>query len=236
MNPQRPSRRIALVYSSAVATLLFLPLTSLRANAAAGEVARVSGSASIKAKNGESRAAQAKSQVFAGDEITTQADAQVMIRLADRSSLLVRPKSTVVIEEFQFDQKPDDRMTTNVVAGAVRAVSGNIAKEKPSNVKYSAGTATIGIRGTDIELAIIEEGQRDRAGIYNFVYSGATEMTLAAGPSIQIGKDLTGFAPSALQPGESPLQLLRDRPAFLVSSGFDTLIHQLTNPRVPMIR
>lgn len=236
MQLPKPSRRDVFVYFGTVASLSLLPLKALRASAAAGEVTRVSGSASIKPKNGPLRSAQAKLPVFIGDEITTQPDSQVMIRFADRSSLLVRPKSTVAIEEFQFDQKPDDRMTTNVTAGAVRAVSGGIAKDKPSNVKFSAGTATIGIRGTDIELAIIEDGQRDRAGTYNFVYSGATEMTLASGPSIQIEKDLTGFAPSSLQAGESPLQLLRDRPAFLVSSGFDTLIHQLTNPRVPMIR
>jgi hypothetical protein len=32
------------------------------------------------------------------------------------------------------------------------------------------------------------------------------------------------------------LQLLRDRPAFLTSGGFDALLQQLTAPRIPMIR
>ena len=236
MKVSRPARRRLMRHATALTALVTIPFLPAQANTPAGEIVRVSGTAAIKGKDGQTRAAQAKGPVFAGDQVTTQADAQVMIRLADRSSLLVRPKSTVVIEDFQFEQKPDDRMTTNVVAGAVRAVSGNIAKDKPGNVKYSAGTATIGIRGTDIELAIVEEGQKDRAGIYNFVHSGATEMTLAGGPTVQVEKELTGFAPATLKPGESPLQLLRDRPAFLVSSGFDTLIHQLTNPRVPMIR
>ncbi|MGA1254166.1 MAG: FecR family protein, partial [Burkholderiaceae bacterium] len=209
MKIRNPHRRQVLLQTAAFSALVALPMVSLQANTPAGEIARVSGSATIKGKDGQTRTAPAKGPVFAGDTVSTQGDAQVMIRMADRSSLLVRPKSTVVIEDFQFEQKPNDRMTTNVVAGAVRAVSGGIAKDKPGNVKYSAGTATIGIRGTDIELALIEEGQKDRAGIYNFVHSGATEMTLAGGPSVQVEKDLTGFAPATLKPGESPLQLLR---------------------------
>jgi hypothetical protein len=154
----------------------------------------------------------------------------------DKSSLLVRPKSTVVIEDFQFDNKPDDRSSTSVAAGAIRAVSGQIAKDKPANVKYSAGTATIGIRGTDIEVAMIGDGQQDRSGIYNYVYAGSTEMRLETGETALVEKELTGFTPAVLQPGEARLQILRDRPAFLQSSGFDALMQQLTNPRIPMIR
>ncbi|NBS39964.1 MAG: hypothetical protein EBS73_11970 [Betaproteobacteria bacterium] len=179
------------------------------ANVVAGSIARVSGVASIRTKDGKSREAKQKDPVHVAETIVTDADGQVLIRMNDKSSLLVRPKSTVVIEDFQFDNKADDRSSTSVAAGAIRAVSGQI---------------------------VIGEGQQDRSGIYNYVYAGSTEMRLDTGETAFVEKELTGFTPAVLQPGEARLQVLRDRPAFLQGSGFDALMQQLTNPRIPMIR
>lgn len=202
----------------------------------AGSIARVSGSAEIKGKDGKTREAKAKDSVNVADTVITKAGGQVMIRLQDKSSLLVRENSEIVIEAFKFEKKADDVVSTNVVSGAVRAVSGQIASGNPANAKYAVGTATVGIRGTDIELAIIGEGRRDRAGIYNYVYSGATQMSLASGESVTVEKETSGFTPTNPQPGEARLQILRDRPAFLQTTSFDALIQQLSTPRIPAIR
>ena len=234
---QRRTALAFIAYASFVPAIAWhRPIGASTSETAAGSIARVSGQASVRSKSGSNREAKVKDAVLVADTIVTESDGQVLIRLNDKSSLLVRPRSTVFIEDFQFENKPDDRSSTSVNAGAIRAVSGQIAREKPANVKYSAGTATIGIRGTDIEVAIIGEGQQDRAGVYNYVYSGSTEMRLDTGEIAVVEKELTGFTPAILQPGESRLQLLRDRPAFLQSSGFDALIQQHTNPRIPMIR
>jgi hypothetical protein len=202
----------------------------------AGSIARVSGSAEIKGKDGKTREAKAKDSVNVADRIVTKAGGQVMVRLQDKSSLLVRENSEVVIEAFKFEKKSDDVVSTSVVSGAVRAVSGQIASGNPANAKYAVGTATVGIRGTDIELAIIGEGRRDRAGIYNYVYSGETQMSLASGESVVVEKETSGFTPSNPQPGEPRIQILRDRPAFLQTTSFDALIQQLSTPRIPTIR
>lgn len=202
----------------------------------AGSIARVSGSAEIKGKDGKTREAKAKDSVNVADTVITKAGGQVMIRLQDKSSLLVRENSEIVIEAFKFEKKSDDVVSTNVVSGAVRAVSGQIASGNPANARYAVGTATVGIRGTDIELAIIGEGRRDRAGIYNYVYSGETQMSLASGESVIVEKETSGFTPSNPQPGEPRLQILRDRPAFLQTTSFDALIQQLSTPRIPTIR
>jgi hypothetical protein len=202
----------------------------------AGSIARVSGSAEIKGKDGKTREARAKDSVNVADTVITKAGGQVMIRLQDKSSLLVRENSEIVIEAFKFEKRADDVVSTNVVSGAVRAVSGQIASGNPANAKYAVGTATVGIRGTDIELAIIGEGRRDRAGIYNYVYSGETQMSLASGESVVVEKETSGFTPSNPQPGEPRIQILRDRPAFLQTTSFDALIQQLSTPRIPTIR
>ena len=59
-------------------------------------------------------------------------------------------------------------------------------------------------------------------------------MALNTGESAVVDKELTGFTPVTLLPGEKRLQILRDRPAFLQSGGFDALINQLSTPRIPM--
>jgi hypothetical protein len=196
----------------------------------AGRVTRSSGKATITTAANQVKAVANGDTVNSGDTITTEDDSQVLIRLKDNSTMAIRPK----IAEFKFDNQPTDTIKTNVVAGTLRAVSGQIGKGQPDNVKYEANTATIGIRGTDIELAIIPEGSKDRAGVYNYVHTGEVQMALNTGEKVIVTKELTGFTPEKLLPGESRLQVLKDRPAFLVSGGFDALINQLTAPRLPM--
>lgn len=200
----------------------------------AGKVSRLSGQATITSASNQTKELKRDDAVNVGDMISTAKDSQVMVRMKDNSSLLVRAESKIKIDAFQFENKPTDNAKTSVVAGTLRAVSGQIGKGQPDNVKYEAGTATIGIRGTDIELAIIPEGRKDRAGVYNYVHDGSVQMTLNTGENALVEKELTGFTPTTLLPGEKRLQILRDRPAFLQSGGFDALINQLTAPRIPM--
>jgi hypothetical protein len=202
----------------------------------AGSLARVSGKATVTSADNSTRDAKANEPVSTGDLITTAAGAEVLVRFKDNSTMIVRSDSKVKISQFRFEKKGTDTVNTSLVSGTLRAVSGQIAKANPQNVKYDAGAATIGIRGTDIEVAIVPDGAKDRAGIYNYVHSGETEMSLETGETMLVGKELSGFTPAVLQPGESRLQLLRDRPAFLTSGGFDALLQQLTAPRIPMIR
>ena len=200
----------------------------------AGKVSRLSGQATITSASNQTKELKRDDTVNVGDMISTAKDSQVMVRMKDNSSLLVRAESKIKIDAFQFENKPTDNAKTSVVAGTLRAVSGQIGKGQPDNVKYEAGTATIGIRGTDIELAIIPEGRKDRAGVYNYVHDGSVQMALNTGENTLVEKELTGFTPTTLLPGEKRLQILRDRPAFLQSGGFDALINQLTAPRIPM--
>ena len=200
----------------------------------AGKVSRISGQATITSASNQTKELKRDDAVSVGDTISTTKDAQVMVRMKDNSSLLVRAESKIKIDAFQFENKPTDNAKTSVVAGTLRAVSGQIGKGQPDNVKYEAGTATIGIRGTDIELAIIPEGRKDRAGVYNYVHDGSVQMALNTGEAAMVEKESTGFTPTTLLPGEKRLQILRDRPAFLQSGGFDALINQLTAPRIPM--
>ena len=223
----------SLLITAFVATFIFCASTSAQE---VGKVVRASGDPTAISASNQTRKLAKDDAVSVGDTIACGEDCQVMVRMKDNSTTLVRAKSKVKINEFKFDNQPGDAAKTTLLAGTMRAVSGQIGKGQPENVKYEAGTATIGIRGTDIEVAIIPDGQKDRAGIYNYVYDGETLMALNTGESSPVEKELTGFAPAILLPGEKRLQILRDRPAFLQSGGFDALMNQLTAPRIPVMR
>jgi len=200
-----------------------------------GTVLKAKGNVEIQ-RGSETLKAEKKLKVQAGDKIVTGAKDQVFIGMIDKSKMIIRPNSEVLLKDLVYEKKSTDKQETSVLKGGIRAVSGEIAKKNRDNVKFSAGTATIGIRGTDIEVAMIGDGQEDRAGIYNYVHDGQTEMKLETGQTAMIEKEKSGFTPKDPKPGEPLLQILDDRPAFLRSSGFDTLMRQLTNPRVPGIR
>ena len=221
-----------------ISSIVFAALIAFSGASFAGEIGTV-----LKAKGNvdihrgsEILKAKKKFKVKAGDRVVTGKKDQVFIRMIDKSKMIIRPGSEVLLKDLVYEKKPTDKQETSVLKGGIRAVSGQIAKNNRDNVKFSAGTATIGIRGTDIEVAMIGDGQEDRAGVYNYVHDGLTEMKLETGQTAMVEKEKSGFTPKDPKPGEPLLQILDDRPAFLRSSGFDTLMRQLTNPRVPGIR
>jgi hypothetical protein len=216
--------------------LFILPFSVGVAGELAGEVVRAKGAVTAQRADGAKESLEKRSKVYVGDTIKTGGDGQALIQLKDQSRLIVRKDSEVKIAAFEYEKKDTDKVETSLISGALRAVSGKIAKANPASSKYSAGTATIGIRGTDIEVAFVGDGQKDRAGIYNYVYDGATHMKLASGEEADIAKEKSGFIPKDLKPGEARLQVLDTRPAFIQGTGFDTLIQQLTNPRLPSFR
>ena len=196
----------------------------------AGTIERISGSATITGADNQTRPAAANERIRAGDTVTTDGRGEALVKLTDNSTVALRANTQFRFSEYKYEDKPTDSMASTLVRGTARFVTGLLGKARPRNVSFSAKTATIGIRGTDFEVAIIEEGDTTaRAGVYNVVNDGATNVQLASGPQVNVNKDQTAFAPERPAPGESPLQLLDTRPAFFRGGGFDTLMQQLTD-------
>ena len=129
-------------------------------------------------------------------------------------------------------------MLVRLVRGTARMVTGLIGRRHPANVRVQTLTATIGIRGTDFEVAVIPEDTPDaRAGVYDLVHDGATNIRLTQmDRSLDVKKNQTAFAPDKPKPGEEPLQILKETPIFLQQGGgLDALIQSITI-QVPMFR
>ena len=90
------------------------------------------------------------------DTITTGADASVRIVLSDNSVLDLDGGSEILISDYSFNPTEPEENTSKVdiLAGTLRYVSGRIAKDDPENVSFTAGSSTIGVRGTFISISV----------------------------------------------------------------------------------
>ena len=90
------------------------------------------------------------------DNIVTAAGASVKIVLSDNSVLDLEGDSEIEINDYNFSASDPEENTSQigVLAGTLRYVSGKIAKDDPANVSFSAGTSTIGVRGTFISISV----------------------------------------------------------------------------------
>jgi len=150
----------------------------------------------------------------------------------------VRPNSQMKLTEFKYTKAQTDSSVMTLLRGTMRMVTGLIGKRRPTNVRVNTLTATIGVRGTDFEVAVIpEDTPQARAGVYDYVHDGLTNIKLTQmDRELDVKKNQTAFAPDKLKPGEDPLQLLSETPIFLQSGGgLDALIESITI-QIPMFR
>ncbi|MEO7639866.1 MAG: FecR domain-containing protein [Ramlibacter sp.] len=119
------------------------------AQASIGTVKRIEGQPTLVSASGE-RPARVGSAVYEGDRVATRAGAALGITLMDGTQLAVGPNSAVTVQTFRFDTTTrEGALLVDIARGALRMVSGLIARQDPQAVAINTPTATIGIRGTD---------------------------------------------------------------------------------------
>jgi hypothetical protein len=177
---------------------------------AAGNVDSASGEATVASPGGKPRALAKGDRVVEGDTIATGANGSVLITTDDSGVLAVRPRSRLIIDAYKVNGNEQDSVVLNLLRGSLRSITGWISKTAPKNYKITTSTATIGIRGTDHEVAVGEaaEGTKDNedtSGTWNQVTEGATTLATPAGELEQKAgtPSATGRVKAA---GTAPLQ------------------------------
>ena len=209
--------------------------------AQAGNIARMKGEVFIARADVPTISAKSDEAINEGDLITTGKAAEVLIRFKDNSIITLRPDSSMLVTTFRHEEKPTDSFFTSLLKGGLRTVTGLLGKSRPGSVKFTTPTATIGIRGTDFEVAILADDTADaRAGTYNYVHVGSTSLDIEkaeVGPkTIDVKAEETGLALANPRPGEPALQILKQRPAFLRGGGFDAHMMQIMNQPIRAIQ
>jgi hypothetical protein len=209
--------------------LLFSVSSSAFASELAGVIERMQGDAQIFS-SGNQKALAVKTEVFQGDKITTGNDTELLLRMTDGAVLAVRPNTDLTVTEYHFNHKDSssDNVLVKLLKGGFRAVTGVIGKKNPQKVKFNTPTATIGVRGTDFEVAVLEDNKKGaEAGTYNKVFQGATYIENNQGSRVEVGPNQAAFSPAnALQMAQQ-FGLLKQVPNVFFNGQYDNLLDLL---------
>mgnify|MGYP003672819146 CR=1 FL=1 len=100
--------------------------------------------------------ARIRQKVQMRNVVTTGAASKLQITLLDRSSLTVGPNARLTVNRFVYDPKTkSSSVGTAVAKGTLRFLSGKAARGGRNSINTPA--ASIGIRGTMVELAVGED-------------------------------------------------------------------------------
>lgn len=200
-------------------------VTNLSTVGAAGRLSQVNGEISAKAPDGKQRKLVKGSAVFAGDVVTSPEGGFAVISLADGGRLTVPGGGQVEIAAYRYSpESPKTSVASfQLLKGAVRAVTGAIAKAEPANVKFFTQTATVGIRGTAFDMSCTT-GQTGEivftqctagSSVNVEMREGTTQITTPNG-NLVLNQGQSAFVtPNTLIPNLSPqpLNILKTNPS-----------------------
>lgn len=170
-------------------------------------------------------------RVREGDVLTTGAGSAAMLRLDDGAKLLMRAESVLKIAKLRLSGDTSSwSQAFNLAVGAFRYVTGALGGNRPDAVAISTSYATVGIRGTDIDLVHAEKDVgANEAGTYVKVNQGAVAIGGADGSQVKLAKDEQAFAgakkPRTRSGAPVPAAVKLGEPSGVFQAGdFDSLI------------
>ena len=133
------------------------------------------------------------SRLREGDEFISEPNSEALVRFDDGARLALRAESRLVVKALHLKGPSAARQKTiRIVKGGLRYISGK-AKVR-TRVAFETTTATIGIRGTDIEIAVSEDPvNTDPAGTYLKVNTGAATMEAVDGTQVDVDPGQVAF-------------------------------------------
>lgn len=132
--------------------------------------------------------------IFPGDMVETSASARGVLAFRDDSRLTLGSSTRFKVDNFVFDAKnpTEGRFLVSLLRGSMRALTGLIGRANNRNVGFTTATATIGIRGTGLDVSCEESctfftwlGTIEVMPTGSFGTAGQTAMqTLSAGQGL----------------------------------------------------
>jgi len=131
--------------------LMLMPSQGAIAATTAGQVETVKGTASAQSGTEAARALDKGAAFFVSDVIRTESNSAAKLKFADETVFFLGEESELNVEKFSYqDPNQENSLSSRIVKGTFRFVSGLIASEKPEAMEVNTSVATIGIRGTNV--------------------------------------------------------------------------------------
>lgn len=190
----------------------------------AGTVQRVKGTLYVR-REGATRLAAQGTRVREADVLSTPAQAAALVRFDDGSSALLRADTTVELRKLRLAGEPG-RMgqVMDLLVGALRYVSGSFGRSRPESVALVTQTATLGLRGTDLDIVYAGHYAAEDPGTYVKVNEGGVALGGVDGSSVELARGEQAFAgnPKVLTRGvrgKGPAAVKLDAPSKVFGTG-----------------
>ena len=199
------------------------PESAVAADDDAGTVQQLKGSLYVRRK-GVSQTVIVGSRVREGDVLSTLANSIALLKLDDGANVLLRSDSTVEFRKLRMHGEPG-RMgqVMELLVGALRFVSGSFGRSRPDAVAFVTQTATLGLRGTDVDIVYAGQYGTEDPGTYVKVNEGGVAVGGVDGSTVELSKDEQAFAGNpkvltrSLRKGPAAVRL--DAPASVFKTG-----------------
>jgi hypothetical protein len=161
----------------------------------------IQASAKVVSSQGEVSAVDAAGQrrrlvdggsVYPGDLVETAGGTRAVLAFRDDTRITLGSATKFRVDNYVYDDQNagEGRFLVSVLRGSVRALTGFIAKANNRNVTFSTATATIGVRGTGLDINCTgtcagEEGGSE-AGLTLFTWLGSIAVTPTGQTALQI--------------------------------------------------
>jgi hypothetical protein len=125
--------------------------------------------------------------VYPGETVETGANATAVLAFRDDSRLTLGAGTRFRVDSFVFDDKnpKDGRFLVSLLRGSLRALTGLIGKANNRNVGFTTATATIGIRGTGLDLDCAMDNPAND-GCSFFTWLGSIEVMQNGQTALQV--------------------------------------------------
>ena len=128
-----------------------------------------------------------------GDEFASAPGAEAVVRFDDGARMALRAESVLQVKALrQTGPLSKRKKAIRLVKGSLRYISAKVSQHH--HVSFETSTATIGIRGTDIEIAVAEESiNEEPSGTYLKVNTGLATLTAGDGTLVSVDPGQVAF-------------------------------------------
>jgi hypothetical protein len=118
-------------------------------------------------------------RLTSGTVLTTGPNSQLVMRFDDDARIVLNQNTEFRIVDFKYNASTpkEDRSVFDLVKGALRVVTGAVGRRNQAAFQLRAPQATIGVRGTDFMVVIVNPA-------YVSVLSGSIGVTSSAGTTV----------------------------------------------------
>jgi len=166
------------------------------------------GEVNVVDSSGQRRRLVDGGSIYPGDLVETGSGTQAVLAFRDDTRITLGSTTRFRVDNFVYDDQNagEGRFLASVLKGSVRALTGLIAKANNRNVGFATATATIGIRGTGLDIncsgACAGEPGGSGAGLTLFTWLGSVAVTPAGQTALQVLQAGQGLfvSPSGIVP------------------------------------